>query len=117
MPDNKSENKIRVTRLLGGSDALGYMDPKVGMVTNVGAVRSLVSGGSLIRCARGSGAVEADFYPHDVFITETNATDGFSWPSGDGSVKFGHSAIYPDGIPEGNGPSGTYADAIGSHTY
>lgn len=116
MPTNKSENKIRVVKLLGGSDALGYMDPKVGMNTNLGEIRSLQQGGSIIRIARGSGANEQDFYPHDVLITETNATTGFSWPSGDGSYKFGHSGIYPSGIPVGTA-GGAYVDARGAQSY
>lgn len=116
MPTNRSENKIRVVRLLGGSDALGYMDPKVGMTTNRGPILSVGSQG-LISIGQGSGDKPMDFYPHDVLITETNATTGFSWPSGDGSFKFGHAGIWPNGVTVGNGPSGAYADATGSHSY
>src|SRR5262245_45817883 len=101
MPANKSSNKVRVTKLLGGTGFIGLMDPKVNMQTNQGKILSLDSGNYTVVVGRGTGNFKQKFYPHDLFVTQAHATGVHAFPTGDGSVVFGHKGVFPNGIPPG----------------
>jgi hypothetical protein len=116
---NKSENKVRVTKLFGKSAPMGVIDPKVNMRTDMGPILALDSGNYTVVVGRGSGSFQQRFYPHQLLISEAEATGVWSWPTGDGSVKFGHSAgINANGPPVavGSGTSVLSADST-VHTF
>jgi len=93
-----ADNKVRVTRILGGGGALGVLDPKVNMVTSDGTILSIESGAAVCRLGRGSGNFVQQFYTKDLFITEAHATGVWSWPTGDGSITHGHRALWASGV-------------------
>jgi hypothetical protein len=91
-------NKVRVTRSPGGNGFVGMMDPKVGMNTNQGKILALRTQNNQIVVGAGSGSVQRLIYPHQCYVTVATATGTYSYPSGDGSVVFGHKSIFPNGI-------------------
>lgn len=92
-----SDSKVRVTRLFGGGAAVGAMDPKVGMVTDQGTVLEVSDHVSVSGTDVG---VPRDFYAHQLFVSQAEATGSWSYPSGDGAVVFGRAVTWPDGVPD-----------------
>ena len=84
-------NKVRVTEVLGMGNSLGEMDPKVGMETHKGPILTIASGSYTVSVGVGSGDTPQNFYTKDLFVTHTEATGNWSFPSGDGALVFGHS--------------------------
>lgn len=117
MAVNFSENKIHVTSLLGAGSHLGQMDPKIGMITDHGTILSIPTGTGTVILGVGTGSVNQAFYPHELYVSLTNATTGFAWPSGDGSVLFGHNGTWPSGVPLRLASGSVYCDATGPHTF
>jgi hypothetical protein len=111
MAANKSSNKVRVTALLGGGGILGMMDPKVNMNVAWGAMHesgkilALDSGNFQVTvgvtkyASIASGVGVKKFYPHQLNVLQQHATGTWSWPTGDGSVTFGHHGAFPNGVP------------------
>lgn len=96
-----NENKLRVLKIGGGSSTMGLIEPIVNMVTNWGTITAIASGAYTITVS-GAGVDPNEqkiVYPHQVFVTEAHATGVWSYPSGDGSVKFGRTGIWPSGVP------------------
>lgn len=89
--------KVRVVTAYGSS-ALGEMDPKVNMVVDAGTITSVslpnveVSGVS-------AGVTTTTYFPAQLNILQSHASGVWSWPSGDGSLVFGHSGVFPNGVP------------------
>lgn len=106
MPINRSENKVRVTKLFGAGATVGWCDPKVGMTTDRGPVLALDAGNGQITVGVGSGNTAQKFYPHQLNISHANATGvGDAWsaafPTGVGCVAFGRTTAVPIGIGSG----------------
>ncbi len=100
MPSNLSENKVRVVKLFGASAGKGMMDPKVNMSTNQGTIVQVKSSGTFLVSVSGQGVGSPrDFYAHQLFVSEDQATGVFSYPTGDGSVVFGRAQEWPSGVP------------------
>lgn len=80
-----------------GSSPLGEMDPKLDLVTDRGTITAInlpiveVSGANV-------GAI-TPYYPGTLQVLTSEATDGYSWPSGDGSIVYGHRGIFMSGVP------------------
>jgi uncharacterized membrane protein YkgB len=92
-----AERKIQVVANANAGDALGRMDPRVGLVTQYGTITAV---GTEFVTVSGQGVgTPSVFYPGELFVTEAEATDGYSWPSGDGSIVFGHRAPFASGVP------------------
>lgn len=95
-----AEAKIPVVTTLGDGDSHGRIDPKVGMVVDKGTITAV---GTEFVTVSGQGVgTPSQFYPGELFITVTEAQNGFSWPSGDGSIVFGHRALFASGVPKGS---------------
>lgn len=93
-------NKVRVSYAPGGDNSLGGMDPRPGMMTHLGEIASISSDGTTVELKAGSGDTRRTAYPHELFVNYHHATGQFSWPSGDGSMTFGHSGgVYTGGMP------------------
>jgi hypothetical protein len=111
MAFNKSENKIRVAQRLGFG-VVGLMDPAVDMNVHFGIdsrwIVALDSGNFQVGLALASGGtVCAKAYPHMLMI-DTPTASGFGWPNiANEPVGFGHSGVFPGGVPVGVG-SGMY---------
>lgn len=122
MPTNKSENKVRVTRLFGGGGVLGLMDPKVNMQVKYGQspywVKALDAGNFQAQLALASGgAVKQKAYPHDLQVDVTVAS-GFGWPASADSVLFGHNGVFANGVPSVPGTGVSYLGGDGTvHTF
>lgn len=99
-----SADKVRVTKLYGGSHPVGLIDPKVNMLVKQGSGfdRYITSvGDTTVGLAMTEGGTETGReYPFNLFITEAQATGTWSYPSGDGSIAFGRAGIWPNGVPE-----------------
>jgi hypothetical protein len=93
-------NKVRVSKLLGASAGMGLMDPKVGMVTDHGPILTLASGNHTVTVGLGTGDKPGAFYPWQLTVTHAHATGVHAFPTGDGSVLFGHDGIWPNGVPD-----------------
>lgn len=78
-----SDKKVRVTKLFGGAHPIGLMNPKVGLVTDKGAITSIATDGQTVKTALGS------YYPWQLFVTEAVATGVHAYPTGDGSIAYG----------------------------
>lgn len=81
--------KVHVTKLFGGGGALGVMDPKVGMDTQQGKIRSVTDPFVAVGSGTAENHTESE-YAERVFVHIDVATGVFSYPTGDGSVQFGH---------------------------
>lgn len=80
-----------------GVGSLGEMDPKLDMVTDRGTITAINSPNVTV-----SGAYTYEttvYYPGQLQVLEALASGTFSWPSGDGSLVYGHSDTFPDGPP------------------
>lgn len=119
-------NKVRVTRLLGGSHPLGVMSPKVGMsvyqssTTSIGKILSLDSGNFTCIVGVGTGSFQQRFYTESLFTTEVWATGvgNSAWPTGDNSVLYGHHGIFPNGVPSASGNNmDFYGGDSATHTF
>lgn len=109
-----SIEKVRVTRLLGGSATIGLIDPKVGMVTGQGTITALDSGNFQVTVSGAGVGSPRKAYPHELTLSETLATGTYSFPSGDGSVKFGHKGIFPNGPLQALGTGTAFATGGGT---
>jgi len=123
-----TENKVRVTKLYGdGSAVIGVMDPRPNMrtlglsgskfINEVGRILSVQSGNYTCRVGMGSGDTPVTFYPYQLFVSLDEASGNFSWPTGDGSLVFGHnhgltSAGNPYS-PQASGNMMNYIDSAG----
>jgi hypothetical protein len=122
MPANKSTNKVRVTKLFGGSHPLGYMDPKVNMRVKYGQqplwIVGLQSGNYTVDLALSSGGTAVRrAYPHDLMVDVVDAS-GQGWPTGGGSVKQAHGVTWPNGVSVGVGSGTSYLGGDGTvHTF
>lgn len=101
MPTNYSQNKVRVTRLFGAGATVGWIDPKVGMVTQQGTVTAIASSGqSILVSVSGDGVgLVTQYYAHQLLVHQSQATGLFSYPTGDGSVAFGRNGVWANGVP------------------
>lgn len=118
MPTNKSTNKVRVTRLFGAGATVGLTDPRVHMkVKHQSQDRWIVgldSGNFQVGLALSSGgAVIAKAYPHTLTVP-TGTAAYFGWPAGNQSVTYGHSGVFPQGIPVGAVSGMYYLDGTGT---
>lgn len=103
--NNKSSNKVRVTKLFGGGGILGLMDPVVNLKVKYGTetrwIKALDSGNFQVSLAISSGgAIIAKAYPHDLQANVVDAS-GFGWNSasaGNTTVLFGHHGVFPSGV-------------------
>lgn len=102
MPTNQSENKVRVTKLFGGGGGgIGWMDPKVGMVTDQGTISQIKDSGRFVVAVSGNGVGELkDCMAHDLFVAYTHATGTWAFPTGVGSVTFGRLNLWASGVPD-----------------
>lgn len=88
--------KVRVVTAYG-LGGLGEIDPKLNMVTNFGTITAIdlptvtVSGATTYETTK--------YFPGQLQVLESVAEDPFSWPSGDGSLVYGHTDTFPDGPP------------------
>jgi len=119
MPENKSENKVRVTPLLGTDAVLGWMDPVVDMKVGFGIetrwIVGLDSGNNQVSLAKASGDDEVGkAYPHQLVVdNDTAYLHGF--PSGDGCVSFGHNTgLRANGPPTAIGNKMVFLKSNGS---
>lgn len=92
--ENKSTNKVRVTRLFGAGATVGLTDPKVNMKVRVGIderwIVGLDAGNGQVSLAPASGGTPTmKAYPHDL-ACDTGVASYFGWPAGSGSTTFGH---------------------------
>lgn len=90
--------KVRVTKFYGGADTMGVMDPKVGMQTDQGKIITLND--STVTASGDTVRIFSDHYAEHLLVLESEALDNWSWPTGDGSVVFGRSVSWPDGVPD-----------------
>lgn len=111
---NVSENKVRVTNLMGGGGFIGWMDPKVNMNTNFGKILGLDSGNFQVTVGLGTGDYPGKFYPHQLYVTQLEATGNWSYPTGDGAHQFGHHDVFPNGVQQGLGSGMAFEKADGS---
>ncbi len=122
MAANKSENKIKVTKLFGGGGVQGGMDPKVNQRIKRGQqslwIVGLDSGNFQVSLALTSGGTAiAKSYPHEIFIDVTVAS-GWGWPTGGGSIGQGHSGVFPNGVPVAIGSGTSFQSGDGTvHTF
>jgi hypothetical protein len=82
--------KVNVVALFGAGAQLGLMDPKVGMVTDQGTITVLDSGNFLVTVSGLNVGDPTRFYPSQLFVTRTEATGHWSFPTGDGSLSYAH---------------------------
>jgi len=109
----QANNKVNVV-VHFGYPAVGRMSPVVGMEVKHGIqtryIVALDSGNyqvSLSNLSTGVPLLKA--YPHELYVTFATATGSFSWPSGDGSVKYNHSeGMLANGVPDSMDASGVY---------
>jgi hypothetical protein len=120
--NNRSTNKVRVTRFFGAGAVVGLIDPKVNMKVRYGQdIRWIVgmdSGNPLqVKLAKSSGGTILfnRAYPHELLMDTTTAS-GWGWPSNANSVTFGHSGCYPGGVPRIQGTGTTYLAGAGLPT-
>lgn len=98
---NLSENKLKVTKLFGGAHSKGCLDAKVGMVTHQGTITQIKDSGRYIVAVSGAGVgMPTDFYPHDLMVTEAEASGNWAWPTGVGSVQYTRGNIWPNGVDD-----------------
>lgn len=100
MAVNRSENKIPVVPILGGSSAIGLIDPLVNLTTNRGVIVSRASGDYTVQVSGQGVGIMATCHPWELQVSQTVATGTWSFPTGDGSVKFGRSGYWPGGVPD-----------------
>lgn len=93
----ESGPKVRVVTAYGSS-ALGEMDPKVNMVVDAGVITS-VSLPNVEVSGVTAGVTTTTYFPAQLNVLQSEASGAWSWPSGDGSVVFGHAGVFPDGVP------------------
>lgn len=121
-PTNRSENKIKVTKLFGGGGTLGYMDAAVNMRVKFGQELYWITGSgrdalsyplasgnaALIPLALTSGGPQVlKGYAMELQLDVTRAS-GFGWPTGGGSITLSRSGVFPTGVPNVT-PSGVWA--------
>jgi hypothetical protein len=94
-----STNKVRVVSVFGAGAAFGLMDPKVGMRTHLGTIASLASGNYQVTISGGGPGSTSLRYPHELQVLLSHASGTHAWPTGDGSVLFGHHDDWPSGAP------------------
>jgi hypothetical protein len=118
MPANLSDGKVRVTALFGAGASRGWMDPKLNMVTNKGTICTITgegpggSGASIIGVS-GNGVGRLTYvYPYQLEVQMSEATGNWSYPTGDGSVQFGHQGVFPSGVSQAAGTGMYYKEGI-----
>lgn len=122
MSVNKSSNKIRVSALLESEGTLGLMDPVVNMRVRSGVsaywIVGLTSGNNLVNLSLTSGGpVVQQQYPFWLTI-DSGTASYFGWPYGiNEPVHFGHSGVFPHGVPVISGTGVTYFDGTNMHTF
>lgn len=95
-----SISQLTVVPNKGSDNALGYIDPKVGMITVYGAITAIDTNKNILTVGDGQKV-----YTGLTQIASGNAGHSFSWPTGDGSFVFGSQNLtYVDVY------SGTYHD-------
>lgn len=121
MAENVSENKVRVTHLLGSEAIVGWMHPEVHMRVHIGIdtrwITALDSGNFQVSLAKSSGGTAVQkAYPHQLVI-DAPVASGFGWPTIDGCVVFGHnSGIRASGLPVADDSSLVYLKGGGPVT-
>ncbi len=101
-----SLSKVRVSNVYGAG-AQGEINPSSGMSVRFGPYTGTVvatgqgPNGAMLLVKRGTGNIEHLHYPKDLVITYDHATGLFSYPTGDGSVVWGHLAEWPSGVTRG----------------
>lgn len=114
MAANKSENKVRVTKVLGGGGAIGMMDPLVNMSTHLGTIIALDSGNFQVEVSGAGVGLTSKAYPHQLFVEYSHATGVWSWPTGDGSVEFTRTGTFPTGFTTMVGSGMFYHPGVGN---
>lgn len=92
-----TENKVRVTSDMSAGAWQGLMNPKVGLLTNKGTITALQTGNFTVDVSGNLTSQTQRFYPHELFVDIDVASGVHAFPTGDGSVLFGHNGIFPDG--------------------
>lgn len=92
-----TENKVRVTSDVGAGSWQGLMDAKVGLVSHKGTITALDSGNYQVMVSGTNVSTQQKFYPHELFVDIDHASGIHAFPTGDGSVLFGHNGIFPNG--------------------
>lgn len=95
------ENKVRVVVTVGRTSTLGYMDPHVGMPTNLGIIAAFDAFGVCTMNDTGPHphGGRSRFHAHQLLVLQTDAA-GYGWPGGADCVLLGHAkqgTIYPGG--------------------
>lgn len=85
---------------VGAGGGLGVVKMLVGMNTDHGKIGS-ISGD--VFTVTGTG----QYYGFESFVTVTQAT-GNGWPTSN-SITFGHSGVFPAGVPKPTNTSGVYS--------
>lgn len=88
--------KIRVVSAYGYS-ALGEMTPQLDMVTDAGTI-TRINGVVVEVSGAGVTAVTA-YFPAQLTALSGHAAHPHLWPSGNGSVVYGHATLFPNGVP------------------
>jgi hypothetical protein len=101
-----ADNKVRVVRLYGAGNAIGAMNPRPNMDTQFGRIVAL-SSGNVVATVSGTNARTFRYhYPRELNVLLSVASGQFSWPSGDGSVRYGRNQIWPSGVTPAQNGSG-----------
>lgn len=96
--------KVRVTRMFGACDPVGYMDAKLNMETNLGKIVGIGSGTMQSGvCFLGSGAYNQALgwrseYVHNLQVQYSHATGAWAFPTGNGSVYNSRTGVWPNGV-------------------
>lgn len=93
---SQSGPKVQVVTQFGVG-ILGEMDPKLNMVTSRGTITAIDL--PLVTVSGSTTYETTDYWPGQLQVLESVAESPWSWPSGDGSVVYGHADTFPDGIP------------------
>lgn len=112
-----ASTNVRVTKILGGGGAIGEMLPRPNMVTNQGTIVGLDSGNYLVSVSGANVRTLTKYYPDQLWVNYSHATGVWSWPTGDGSVVYGHSGVFPNGVPLGMRSGLYFEDQAGVHVF
>lgn len=80
-----------------GSSPLGEMDPKLNLVTDRGTITAINL--PVVEVSGAGVTAITPYYPGTLQVLTSNATSGYSWPSGDGSIVYGHRGVFMSGVP------------------
>lgn len=111
-----ADSKVKVSVIPGGAGALGEMNPVVGMVTDQGTIIN-IAGLPVVSVSGAGVGLPRSVYAGELTVTQDVASGTFSWPSGDGSIVYGHGAVFASGVPlDANPTQGVYMPVTGIPT-